>query len=294
MARNGGVGGRGVVAWLKDLARFESVAVRGMLLGIFVTGMVAEFVKPVGDALQGRTFVGGALLSLVGYVLYDAVKDLAASVERAPARSRVRSSDLPEYVREAFGARKVDICFLGYTGETLKEAVYERLNLLLDGNGQARDVSIRMLVPDFGRPMALPSRVGPGGEPVDDPGFRDRLADLCQEYDDQLQAKIEEFDQFGGVRVTCEYRLYHGVPRDKICIFNESLVLHGLYDVSVTMRWRGERYYDPKGFQTDLSVWSLREGTDGAEGVVMWTKHFNDLWALAAVPPWRRQGPPTR
>ncbi|MFF2504899.1 hypothetical protein ACFVTY_16195 [Streptomyces sp. NPDC058067] len=290
MARSQGTGGRGVAARLKEfLERFESLAVRGVLLGIFVTGMVAEFVKPVGDALQGQTFVGGALLSLVGYVLYDALKDMA-SAQRAPALTRIPSSSLPEYVREAFSARKVDICFIGYTGETLKEAIYERLNHLLDGDGQARDVSIRMLVPDFGRAMSLPSRLGPAGEPVDDPGFRNRMAERCQKYDDQLHEKIEEFDRVQGVRVTCEYRLYDGVPRDKICIFNESLVMHGLYDLSATLPWRGERYYDPKGYQTELSVWSLRGGTvPSAEAVAMWTKHFNDLWKLGSTPPWRRQ-----
>ncbi|WP_405480169.1 hypothetical protein [Streptomyces sp. NBC_00009] len=289
MARARGPGGRGVVARLKDfLARFEHLAVRGMLLGIFVTGMLAEFVKPVGDALQGRTFVGGALLSLVAYVLYDAVKDLSSSVERPPVRMRVPSSNLAAYVRDAFDARKVDICFLGYTGETLKEVIYERLNLLLDGTGHATEVNIRMLVPDFSRTMAVPSRVGAAGEPVDDPVFRERLADRCQEYDSQLREKIQEFDLVRGVNVTCEYRLYHGVPRDKICIFNESLVMHGLYDVSVTMRWRGENYYDPKGYQTELSVWSLREGTAVAEeSVAMWTKHFNDLWKLGSTPRWR-------
>ncbi len=65
--------------------------------------------------------------------------------------------------------------------------------------------------------------------------------------------------------------------------------MHGRYDLSATLWWRGEPYYDPKGYQTELSVWSRREGPDGAEGVAMWIKHFDDLWKLGSTPQWRRQ-----
>ncbi|WP_371642747.1 hypothetical protein [Streptomyces mirabilis] len=54
------------------LTRFESAVTRFFLLGIFVVGLTAQFVTPLGDALQGKAFLGGALLSLVAYVLYDA------------------------------------------------------------------------------------------------------------------------------------------------------------------------------------------------------------------------------
>ncbi|MFE2971926.1 hypothetical protein ACFXKC_51905 [Streptomyces sp. NPDC059340] len=69
------------------LTRFESAVTRFFLLGIFVVGLTAQFVTPLGEALQGKAFLGGALLSLVAYVLYDAVKDLAASL-RLPERSQ--------------------------------------------------------------------------------------------------------------------------------------------------------------------------------------------------------------
>src|ERR1043166_6414774 len=59
-------------------ARYEPVATKLLLLGIFVTGLTAQFVKPVGEALEGKAFLGGSLLSLIAYVLYDTVKDLAA------------------------------------------------------------------------------------------------------------------------------------------------------------------------------------------------------------------------
>ncbi|MEU6323688.1 hypothetical protein [Streptomyces sp. NPDC047009] len=132
------------------------------LLGIFVVGLTAQFVTPLGDALQGKAFLGGALLSLVAYVLYDAVKDLDASL-RQPARSRVGPGELGRFVREAFRARTLEITFLGYTGETIFGALYSRLEELLDDPGRTRRVCVRVLVPDFGQPMTVPSRVGPNG-----------------------------------------------------------------------------------------------------------------------------------
>lgn len=270
--------------------RYEPLVTRVLLLGIFATGLVAQFVKPVGDALEGKAYLGGALLSLVGYVLYDQIKELGAAV-RVPPRALVNSSELRTFVNEAFQTRKVEISFLGYTGETLYNALYHRLEDLFDNPGPTRRVSIRMLVPDFGQPMTVPSRVGVNETPEDDADFRKRIEERCREYDSILSELSERLTATGRVAVACEYRLYPGIPRDKVCVFNRQRVLHGLYDLSARIRLQhmGPEFYDPKGFRTDLNVWS-RDGTAAAEAAVStWNKHFDDLWALAKVPPWRRQ-----
>ncbi len=286
--RNGGSAGEDGISRLKRFQeRVEPVVTRILLLGIFVTGLTAQFVKPVGDALEGKAFLGGALLSLVGYVLYDQVKELTSSV-RAPTRALVNSSQLGSFVSEAFEARRVEISFLGYTGETLHSTLYHHLEDLFDHPGPTRRVLVRMLVPDFGQPMTVPSKVGEQDVPVDDPDFRKRMEQRCREYDGILSELAERLTAAGRVRVECEYRLYPGIPRDKICIFNRQQVLHGLYDLSVRMRLHhlGDEYYDPKGYRTDLNVWS-REGVAGA-AVATWTKHFDDLWNLAKLPQWRQ------
>ncbi|MGW2961513.1 hypothetical protein ACWDGI_24050 [Streptomyces sp. NPDC001220] len=125
--------------------------------------------------------------------------------------------------------------------------------------------------------------------PVDDPDFRKRMEQRCREYDGILSELAERLTEAGRVRVECEYRLYPGIPRDKICIFNRQQVLHGLYDLSVRMRLNhlSDEYYDPKGYRTDLNVWS-REGA-AEEAVATWTKHFDDLWFLAKRPHWRQE-----
>ncbi len=288
-AGNGSVEGSVGQRLKRYQARFEPVVIRILLLGIFAMGLIAQFVKPVGDALEGKTFLGGALLSLVGYVLYDAVKDLASYV-KLPTRALVNSRELGGFVSEAFRSRRVEICFLGYTGETLYNELYHRLEGLLDDPGPTKRVSVRMLVPDFGLSMTVPSRVGHDSEPEDDSDFRRRLEGKCQEYDQILSGLAEQLTAVGRVTVECEYRLYPGIPRDKICIFNRKQVLHGLYDVVARTRLpnRGTEFYDPKGYNTDLNVWQSEGTAAAAEVVSTWIQHFDGLWRLASVPHWRR------
>ncbi|MEU9243927.1 hypothetical protein [Streptomyces sp. NPDC048385] len=105
--RSGGSAGADGMSRLRRFQeRVEPVVTRVLLLGIFVTGLTAQFVKPVGDALEGKAYLGGALLSLVGYVLYDQVKELTSSV-RAPTRALVSSTQLGSFVT---GSRYCTAC----------------------------------------------------------------------------------------------------------------------------------------------------------------------------------------
>lgn len=290
MSGEGRLDGDTVGARLKRFqTRYESAFTRILLLGIFATGLTAQFVRPIGDALEGKTLLGGALLSLVGYVLFDTVKDLAASL-RLPTRAQVKSRELGRFVSEAFHARTVEIAFLGYTGETLYNELYHRLEGLLEDPGPTRRIVIRILVPDFGLPMRVPSKVGSEGEPLDDPEYRKRLETKCREYDQVLSGLAERLTTMGRVAALCEYRVYPGIPRDKICIFNRELVLHGLYDVVARTVGRSTdpEYYDPKGYRTDLNVWSLEGSEDAKALVATWNKHLDGLWRLAETPSWRR------
>ncbi len=274
--------------------RYQPTVTRILLLSVFVIGLIAQFVKPVGDALQGKVFLGSAFLSVVAYLLYDKVNDLDASL-RLPSRAQVKSRELGTFVTEAFRARTVEISFLGYTGETLYNELYHRLEGLKDDPGPTRHVVVRFLVPDFRAPMTVPSRVGEEGAPVDDEEFRKRLELKCKEFDQRLSAIAQRLTSVGRVTAACEYRFYPGIPRDKICIFNRELVLHGLYDVSArTMGFSPEPdYYDPQGYRTDLNIWSREDTDDVRAAVATWNKHFDGLWELAAKPPWRRGAPLT-
>ncbi|MEV8545006.1 hypothetical protein [Streptomyces sp. NPDC051572] len=268
---------------------YQPTVTRFLLLFVFVIGLVAQFLKPVGDALQGKVFLGISLLSVMAYVLYSKVNDLDVSL-RVPSHAQVKSRELGIFVTEAFRDRTVEISFLGYTGETLYNELYHRLEGLQDDPGPTRHVVVRFLVPDFRAPMTVPSRVGPDGSPVDDEEFRKRLELKCREFDQRLSGIAQRLTSAGRVTAACEYRFYPGIPRDKICIFNRELVLHGLYDVSArTVGFSPEPdYYDPQGYRTDLNIWSREDTDDAKAAIATWNKHFDALWELAERPPWHR------
>lgn len=289
---DGGRGGTHAGGVRRALKRFhqrvEPTFVRCLLLAVFVTGLTAQFVRPVGDALEGKVFLGGALLGLVAYLLYDALKELTASA-RVPDRGLVESRALGTFVAEAFSARHVEVSFFGYTGETLYNELYHRLERLAHNPGATRRVTVRFIVPDFARPMYMPARVGRNDRPEDDPAFRRRVEEKCQEYDAILSDLAVRLTALGRIQVHCEYRVYAGPPLYKLCIFNRKRVLHGLYDLSARMPFRGPEYYDPKGYDTDLAVFAGEHGAEDERAIAQWAKHFEDMWTLVAQPPaWRR------
>ncbi|MFJ9180936.1 hypothetical protein [Streptomyces sp. NPDC102360] len=286
-----GTGGRGGVgrALRRFQQRVEPPVVRILLLVVFVTGLTAQFVTPLGDALEGKAYLGGALLSLVAFILYDALKELTAA-SRLPARMEANSRNLGNFVADAFESRRVEISFFGYTGETLFNELYHRLERLQDAPGPTRQVTVRLIVPDFSQPMNVPARVGADGVAQDAPEFRRRIERKCQEYDQILAGLAAGLTRLGHVEVDCEYRVVSGPPLHKLCVFNRKRVLHGLYDLSSRMSIEGPEYYDPKGYDTDLTVLAAERRPEDEPAVGQWVKHFDDLWELVAqVPEWRRR-----
>ncbi|MDR3079378.1 MAG: hypothetical protein LBV60_00355 [Streptomyces sp.] len=268
--------------------RYEGAAVRLLLLVIFVIGLVGQFVRPVGDMLEGGVLLGGSLRAGVGDVLYDALKELIAAVQ-LPSRVEASSRNLGGFTAEAFRSRRVEISFLGYTGETVFNELYHRLESMAEDPGPTREVTIRLIVPDFSVPMRVPAQVGEDGVSRDDPDFRRRLEQKCQEYEEILSNLAVELTRRGRVEVHCEYRVLLGLPLHKLCIFNRKRVLHGLYGISSRMSLRGPEYYDPKGYDTDLTVLAGERRPEDESAVRMWVQHFEDLWTIAAeVPSWRR------
>jgi hypothetical protein len=64
-----------------------------------------------------------------------------------------------------------------------------------------------------------------------------------------------------------------------------------LLSARMRLHQMGDEYYDPKGYRTDLNVWSRRGSAAAEAAVSTWNKHFDCLWALARRPDWRRGVP---
>ncbi|MGD1219410.1 hypothetical protein AB9Q10_13370 [Streptomyces krungchingensis] len=79
----------------------ESLIIRILLTILFTFGLLAQFVPTVGEALEGNTFVGGAVLSFVGYVLYSALQRALDREDPAQAESRARVREAEQGLEEA-------------------------------------------------------------------------------------------------------------------------------------------------------------------------------------------------
>nr|WP_257101384.1 ATP/GTP-binding protein [Streptomyces sp. alain-838] len=171
---------------------------KGLLLAVFCVGLVAQFVKPVGDALQGKTYIGGALLSIVGYVLYaevlrlntahdaqregarhlhDTVRQLSEEVRELTARLRPQSGEdvsadrlMEECAQALRRGGEIELWGLCFTGETFVEPLRRVLEDLPPD--PSRSVSVRILVPDFTRPIeGSRPRAGGGRQAGGRPGI---------------------------------------------------------------------------------------------------------------------------
>lgn len=244
------------LSWGERLAamwgRAESTVTKVVLAVVFALGLVAQFVKPVGDALQDKVYLGGALLTAVGYVLYSEVQrlnaahttqqqtehSLAATVRHLEdelqrlnhvLRPRVTSAALQNEIRQALEAGgEVHLTALSFTGETFVNPVKSMLYGL--GRDPARSVHVRVLVPDFTAEIDVPGQVGAEGRIYDAPEFREHLQRMVVEHERRLKAHIRRMAARGQGTLTVEFRVLHMSPLRKLYFINTDVAYEGLYD----------------------------------------------------------------
>ncbi|MFE6958579.1 ATP/GTP-binding protein [Streptomyces sp. NPDC057696] len=286
-------------------------------MAVFLIGLVAQFVKPVGDALEGKAYLGGALLSLVGYVLYtevqklntahedqrgtteglrSEVQHLHAEVQRLSSALRPQAGEvvtprnLEGYFAQALNAEGgTHIAALGFTGET----VVVPLRLLLQGLGRdpQRVVHVRILVPDFTRPIDVPGMVTSDGMVADSPGFRQNLLDQVMEYRDSLEGLSDRLKDRGRGEVLVDFRVMHMSPSLKLYFINDDQAFEGIYDKIELRRDRhtstaGEdpddvRLLDLIGHDSLLTRWHRDDGPQARTVIQRRKELFDTYWAAA-------------
>ncbi|WP_329366854.1 ATP/GTP-binding protein [Streptomyces sp. NBC_01483] len=311
------LGDRVAAGW----ARAESVVTKVLLLVIFLIGLVAQFVKPVGDALEGKAYLGGALLSLVGYVLYTEVQRLntAHGVQQGDTDSlgatlRQLTEEVGHLNAERL-SRKValvtprdlekefekalqvggDVRFsaMGFTGETFAKA----LDAIFEQSPQndQRVVHVKVLVPDFTRPMEVPGLIGADGKSVDAPVFRRSLVRQIESYDALLKRQIGRMRHKHQGVLTVEFRVMHMSPSLKLYLINNDQVFEGIYD-KIALRpgeydaavpaeeasgAAGGEILDLLGYDSLLTRWSADDDERARDVVVRRRKFFDTLWEAA-------------
>jgi hypothetical protein len=149
-----------------------------------------------------------------------------AAAAAVPA-SAVLSTGLRPYIEQAFTREHVSIDFAGFSGETLHGVVQEPLDKIRTGEIRPESVSIRMLLPDTTRPMAVPCRVE---DLADDPDYRARMHQVTGRHAYAILETVQELARLGRIReASTEIRAYQVPPLFKLYLLNGDEAFFGLY-----------------------------------------------------------------
>ncbi|MGW2722146.1 ATP/GTP-binding protein [Streptomyces sp. NPDC001492] len=306
-------------SWRERLAagwgRAESTVTKLFLAAVFALGLLAQFVKPIGDALEDKVYLGGALLTVVGYVLYAEVQRLNAAhsaqrenaeglshvvrrleeeVQRLNAVLRPRGgggvtpSELEREFQEVLEAGgEVRLTALGFTGETFAVP----LNRILQGLGTdpRRTIGLRVLVPDLTKEIEIPGQVGENGKISDAPGFRDHLSRQIARYESILRSQIGRMAVGRRGTLKVEFRVLHMSPSLKLYFINDDVLYEGAYDridlrpdhMNTAPEAGDGNLLDLVGYDTPLTRWSLDGGDHAREIIRRRREFFETLWNVA-------------
>jgi hypothetical protein len=141
--------------------------------------------------------------------------------------SVILSTGLRPYIEQAFTAEHVIIDFAGFSGETLHGVVQEPLDKIRTGEIKPESVSIRMLLPDTTRPMAVPCRVE---DLADDPDYRARMHQITGRHAYAILETVQELARLGRIKeASTEIRAYQVPPLFKLYLVNGDEAFFGLY-----------------------------------------------------------------
>ncbi|MDX2974241.1 GntR family transcriptional regulator [Kribbella solani] len=186
-------------------------------------------------------------------------------------------------VEKAFERDAVRIDFAGLTGETLLGALEEPIDRIRRGRLTPQSISIRILLPDFDKPIAVPSRAGT--DPGDDPVVREREAGIAHRSAGEITQAVRELGELGLVpKVEVEARVVAGIPMMfKLYALNDEEIFFGFYPVverDVEIDGNSVPIFDAVGKDTVLFRHSTGDNDQatGAQYVDQARRWFDSLW----------------
>ncbi len=196
---------------------------------------------------------------------------------------------LRPHIEAAFKDDEVNIDFSGYTAETLHGVLQEPLDKIRSGALRPQSISIRMLLSDMTRPIALPSRAG--NKPGDDPAVRDRMAKIAERHTVAILESMQELADLGLVpAATATIRVHSSAPLFKLYLINERELFFGYYPViehSVAIGSKKVPIFDPMGKDAVLFHHNADADPDsqGSLYVAETAKWFDSVWQTIAREP---------
>ncbi|MCO6005248.1 hypothetical protein NE236_09645 [Actinoallomurus purpureus] len=196
-----------------------------------------------------------------------------ASVATSPIHIR-------PYVEAAFDREHVAIDFFGFSGETLHGVIQEPLDKIRAGQLKPRNLTLRILVPDVSKPMAVPCRSEDLG---DDPEFRQRASRIMLRHGQAILDAVEELADLGIVdSAKAEIRVHDCPPLFKLYVLNNEEVFFGFYPIRqhvVQIKGTPHPMFDPMGKETSLFRHTVHDGSAiGPQYVAQARQWFDTVW----------------
>jgi DNA-binding transcriptional regulator YhcF (GntR family) len=195
-----------------------------------------------------------------------------------------RPLELRPHIEAAFEQTHVSIDFAGFSGETLRDALTEPLDKVRAGRLAPESLTIRILVSDMTRPMALPARAETR---TDDPAVRVRAERITRRSIEGILDQARELGDLGVIPQVNAHARAHGIaPVFKLYLLNNEEAFFGFYPVvERTVNIKGEPVgiYDLLGRDVPLFHYAIdtdhERDSNYVEAARQW---FDSIWSTIA------------
>lgn len=195
-----------------------------------------------------------------------------------------RPVELRPHIEAAFEQTHVSIDFAGFSGETLRDALTEPLDKVRAGRLAPESLTIRILVSDMTRPMALPARAETR---TDDPAVRVRAERITRRSIEGILDQARELGDLGVIPQVNAHARAHGIaPVFKLYLLNNEEAFFGFYPVvERTVNIKGEPVgiYDLLGRDVPLFHYAIdidhERDSNYVEAARQW---FDSIWSTIA------------
>jgi DNA-binding transcriptional regulator YhcF (GntR family) len=196
-----------------------------------------------------------------------------------------RPVGLRPHIEQIFASADVRIDFAGFSGETLYGVIQEPLDKIRAGQLDAKNVRIRVLVPDMSKPIGLPSLV-PSGE--DSADVRDRMGRIVRRSAQALTESVSELAALGLLDSgSVEVRTAHVAPLFKLFLLNGTEAFFGFYPVikhTVVVGGKPTDIFDPMGKDATLFHYVTTDDPDAVDSLYVEQAQawFDSVWDSVA------------
>ncbi|MEV4134418.1 winged helix-turn-helix domain-containing protein [Dactylosporangium sp. NPDC049742] len=196
-----------------------------------------------------------------------------------------RPVELRPLIEAAFEHAHVAIDFAGFSGETLRDALAEALDMVRAGRSAPETIAIRVMLSDMSVPMALPALAETG---ADDAAVRRRADRITRRSADGIIDQVHELADLGLVKsATVQVRVHGLAPTFKLYMLNNREAFFGFYPAvrrDVTIGGEQVEIFDLMGRDATLFHYAVDDdeashGTQFVESSRLW---FDSVWNSVA------------